>query len=159
MSINGKVKVNSYIAQSPGLGIVKDTWLPDRPVQSNTVSTSLGSIQPRRNQTTMYINLTSNQTGVTQKCFEQQHLTKRTTQRHVSSYWQRKKTTEICRTLPQTQGWNSVSGNLVRTDTGGTKTGPTATYAVWLKGDVCLEMEDLKTVLENKDLETGNWNH
>ena len=43
------IKVSSYIAQYPGLWIAQSAftlYFPDRLVQSNTVSTSLGSIQP-----------------------------------------------------------------------------------------------------------------
>ena len=45
-----KVMVSSYIAQYPSLiAQTIHTLLPDRPVQSSTISGSLGSIQPRRN--------------------------------------------------------------------------------------------------------------
>ena len=44
-----KVKVSSYIAQYPVFRVAQSAftlYFPDRPVQSNTVLTSLGSIQP-----------------------------------------------------------------------------------------------------------------
>ena len=44
-----KVKVSSYIAQYPVLRTAQSAFIfyfPDRPAQSNTISTSLGSIQP-----------------------------------------------------------------------------------------------------------------
>ena len=47
-----KVKVSSYIAQYPIFRIAQSafyTLLPGRPVQSKTISASLGSIQPRGN--------------------------------------------------------------------------------------------------------------
>ena len=43
-----KVKVSSYIAQYPIFSAFY-TLLPGRPVQSKTISASLGSIQPRGN--------------------------------------------------------------------------------------------------------------
>ena len=48
--VNVKVKVSSYIAQYPIFMIAQGafyTLLPGRPVQSKTISASLGSIQPR----------------------------------------------------------------------------------------------------------------
>ena len=47
-----KVKVSCYIAQYPIFRIAQSafyTLLPGRPVQSKTISASLGSIQPRDN--------------------------------------------------------------------------------------------------------------
>ena len=43
-----KLKLSSYVAQYPVLDCSKrfTLYFPDRPVQSDTISTSLGSIQP-----------------------------------------------------------------------------------------------------------------
>ena len=48
--MKSKVRVSFYIAQYPVLRTAQSAftlYFPDRPVQSDTISTSLGSIQPR----------------------------------------------------------------------------------------------------------------
>ena len=49
VTVKKKVKASSYIAQYPVLRTAQSTftlYFPDRPVHSDTISASLGSIQP-----------------------------------------------------------------------------------------------------------------